>query len=260
MSEAGAPRLSLVVPAYNEESRIGASVQRIGAFLEGLGYKSEVIVVDDGSRVAGRRAAKASLESLPPSVQGVFLQHEMNRGKGAAVRTGCLAARGQYVAFIDADLASPPEDLAALLSALDGGADVAIGVRNQGDGSDMRNKRSLPRLLAGRLFNLYMRVVLVPDVGDSQCPLKAFKRAAAQRLFRLQRIETWSFDAELIFLASRLGLRLAKIPVRWQAVEGSHLKLLSLKTALELWQMLRIRWSHRGVSKQTLAGEAVEAT
>jgi dolichyl-phosphate beta-glucosyltransferase len=259
VSEAAAPKLSLVVPAYNEENRIGPSVQRIGAFLKGFDFKCEVIVVDDGSRVAGRHAAKASLDTLPAAIERTFIQHEMNRGKGAAVRTGCLAARGQYVAFIDADLASPPEDLPALLAALEAGADVAIGVRNQSDGSDMRNDRGFMRRLAGRLFALYMRIVLVPDIGDSQCPLKAFKHDAAQRLFRLQRIDTWAFDAELLFLASRLGLRVAKTPVRWQAMAGSHLKL-NLKTALELWNLLRVRWAHRGVNRRTLAGEAVEAT
>jgi glycosyltransferase involved in cell wall biosynthesis len=99
--------------------------------------------------------------------------------QGAAVRTGCLAAAGDYVAFIDADLASPPEDLPALLAALDGGADVAIGVRNQGDGSDMRNQRRLARRLAGKLFAFVMQTLLLPGIGDSQCPLKAFNRRAA---------------------------------------------------------------------------------
>ena len=86
------------------------------------------------------------------------------------------------------------------------GVDMAIGVRNQSDGTDMRSRRSLPRRLAGQLFALAMRVLVLPDIGDSQCPLKAFKRSAAQRLFRLQRIDTWAFDAELLFLADRLGL------------------------------------------------------
>jgi glycosyltransferase involved in cell wall biosynthesis len=253
------PRLSLVVPAFNEEARIGSSLERIGAYLDGIGYASEVIVVDDGSREPGLRAAEASLQRLPASVPGSFLRHEVNRGKGAAVRTGCLAARGQYVAFIDADLASPPEDLPALLAALDAGADVAIGVRNQDDGSDMRSQRSLPRKLAGQLYTFVMRTLLLPDIGDSQCPLKAFKRPAAQRLFRLQRIDTWAFDAELLFLASRLGLRVEKTPVRWQAMEGSHLKL-NLKSAMELWNLLRIRWAHRGVSRTTLAGELPAAS
>lgn len=256
MTEA-APRISLVVPAYNEESRIGASLQRIAGVLIGLDCPAEVIVVDDGSAEPGRRTAEEGLEALPPEIERVFIRHETNQGKGAAVRSGCLAARGQYVAFIDADLATPPEDLRALIAALDAGADVATGVRDQADGSDMRRQRRLARRLAGQLFAFMMRTLLLPDVGDSQCPLKAFKRSAAQRLFRLQRVDTWAFDAELLFLASRLGLRVEKIPVRWQAMPGSHLKL-DLKSALELWNLLRIRWTHRGVSASTLAGELPE--
>jgi dolichyl-phosphate beta-glucosyltransferase len=167
------------------------------------------------------------------------------------VRSGSLAAHGHYVAFIDADLATPPEDLQPLVAALDAGADVAIGVRNQADGSDMRDRRGLMRRLAGEVFSLAMRLLLVPDIGDSQCPLKAFKRRAAQRLFRLQRIETWAFDAEVLYLSHRLGLSVAKIPVHWQAVPGSHLRL-NPKSALELWNLVRIRWSHRNVSSATL--------
>jgi glycosyltransferase involved in cell wall biosynthesis len=251
------PRLSLVVPAYNEEARIQTSIERIGAFLVTLDFASEVIVVDDGSREPGRRAAQAALDALPATIERSYVRHETNRGKGAAVRTGCLAARGHYVAFVDADLATPPEDILGLLSALDAGADVAIGVRNQADGSDMRDKRGLARRLAGRAFALLMRQLLVSDIGDSQCPLKAFQHSAAQRLFRLQRVETWAFDAELLYLASRLGLRVAKIPVRWQAMAGSHLKL-DAKSAAEVWNLLRIRWAHRNVNERTLASDLPE--
>jgi dolichyl-phosphate beta-glucosyltransferase len=245
------------MPAYNEESRIGASLQKLGEFLSGLDYACEVVVVDDGSREPGRLAAQQGLEALPASIQRNFLVHPVNRGKGAAVRTGCLAARGQYIAFIDADLASPPEDLPLLLAALEEGADLAIGVRNQADGSDMRNQRSLPRRLAGRAFALAMRTLVMPGLGDSQCPLKAFKRSAARRLFRLQQVETWAFDAELLYLAHRLELRVARIPVRWRDVAGSHLSL-DPKRAKELWNLMRIRWAHRGVSRNTLAGELPE--
>ena len=253
----GAIDLSIVVPAFNEEARIVASVQRIGAFLSTLELSSEVIVVDDGSREPGRAAAEASLDTLAPAIERRLIVQKINRGKGAAVRTGTLAARGRYVAFIDADLASPPEDLPALLAALDAGADVAVGVRNQDDGTDMRNERRLARRLAGRLFAFVMKTLLLPNVGDSQCPLKAFKAEAAQHLFRLQRIDTWAFDAEVLFLASRLCLRVAEIPVRWQAMPGSHLKL-NLRSAMELWNLLSIRWHHRNVSKKTLAGEIPE--
>ncbi len=253
-----APRLSLVVPAFNEEHRLSQSLQRIGAFLGGLGYATEVIVVDDGSAEAGRKAVVQALDVLPPEIARSLVSHEVNRGKGAAVRSGSLAARGAWIAFIDADLATPPEDLPRLLAALEAGADVAIGVRNQEDGSDLRDRRPLMRRLAGRGFAMLMRNLLLPDVNDSQCPLKAFQRKAALRLFRLQKIDTWAFDAELLYLAARLGLRLDKVPVRWQAMAGSHLRL-DARSAFEVANLLRIRWTHRGVNRSTLGAELAEA-
>ncbi|HXH21229.1 MAG TPA: glycosyltransferase [Dehalococcoidia bacterium] len=252
-----APHLSLVVPSFDEERRIVASLERIGAFLVTLDFDSEVIVVDDGSGEPGLRANEVGLARLPARVRGRLIRHEVNRGKGAAVRTGCLAAEGDYVAFIDADLATPPEDLVGLIRELDAGADVAIGIRRQEDGSDMRARRSLPRRAAGQIFAFAMRTLLLPDIADSQCPLKAFRRPAAQRLFRLQRIDTWSFDAEVLYLAYRLGLKVARVPVRWQAVAGSHFRF-NLKSALELWNLLRIRLAHRSVSPRTLLEEAPE--
>ncbi len=244
--EGDSPHLSLIVPAYNEERRIEASMQRIGAYLASQPYVSEIVVVDDGSAPAGREAVDAAVAALPEGVSGRVVRHDANRGKGAAVRTGALAARGEYVAFIDADLATPPEELTALVEALDAGADVAVGVRNQPGGADMRNRRGFARRLAGQGYAWVMQRLLMPDVSDSQCPLKAFRRDAALRLFRLQRIDTWAFDAELLFLAHRLGLRVQQVPVTWHAVEGSRLRL-NFSTALELLNLLRIRWWHRNV-------------
>jgi dolichyl-phosphate beta-glucosyltransferase len=246
------PHVSLVVPSYNEERRIEASLRRIGDFLASLPYETELVLVDDGSAEAGLSANQHALDALPSKIARTQLRHESNRGKGAAVRTGCLAARGRHVAFIDADLATPPDELLSLLAALEAGADVAIGVRTQRDGTDMRDRRRLARRLAGRAFALAMRLLLLPDVGDSQCPLKAFSRDAARRLFRLQRIDTWSFDAELLYLSKRLGLTVAKIPVHWQAVAGSHLRLTDLRTVREVWNLLRIRLLHRRVTPRTL--------
>jgi dolichyl-phosphate beta-glucosyltransferase len=246
MTEAGAPVLSLVVPAYNEATRIAASLERIAAYLTSLPYDSELIVVDDGSDAAGRKAVEEALAVLRPGLIRHLLRHETNRGKGAAVRTGCMAARGRYVAFIDADLAAPPESLSGLLAALEAGADVAVGVRRQADGSDMRDSRSLKRRLAGRLFAFAVRAILIPGLIDSQCPLKAFRGEAAKRLFALQRIDTWSFDAELLYLARRLGMTTAQVPVSWSAVEGSHLRLT--RSVGELVNLLRIRWMHRKIT------------
>ncbi len=251
--------LSLVVPAYNEELRIGAALKRIGEYLLTLPYACEVIVVDDGSADAGRKAVTQALITLPPEIQRDFVRHETNRGKGAAVRSGCLIAAGDYVAFIDADLATPPEELSKLIAALDAGADVAIGVRRQDDGSDMRNGRGLARRLAGNAYSFVMRALVLPGVSDSQCPLKAFRRDAARRVFGLQRIETWAFDAELLYIANRLGLRVAQTPVVWHAVEGSHLRL-NLRSALEVWNLLRIRWWHRGLKPTGRAAHNLDGT
>jgi dolichyl-phosphate beta-glucosyltransferase len=257
-AEVPAPRLSLVVPAFNEEKRIATSLTTIGAFLAGLDFSSEVIVVDDGSGPAGLTAEQEALAALPVSIERNQVCHEVNRGKGAAVRTGSLAARGDFIGFIDADLATPPQDILPLLVALQEGADVAIGVRNQADGSDMRSRRSLPRRLAGAAFSLLQRTILLPDVADSQCPLKVFRRDPARRLFQLQKIDTWSFDAELLYLAHRLGLSVAKVPVHWQAVEGSHLRL-NLRSAVEVLNLFRIRFAHRHVTPATLRFDAAEA-
>lgn len=240
------PHLSLIVPAYNEEQRILASMQRIGAFLSTQPFRTEVIAVDDGSASPGRAALVEAAGALPANVAGRVVRHETNRGKGAAVRTGAREASGKFVAFIDADLATPPEDLSKLIAALEAGADVAIGVRNQPSGDDMRDRRSLPRRLAGKGYAWLMQRLLVPEVSDSQCPLKAFTSTAARELFRRQRIDTWAFDAELLFLARKLGLRIQQVPVTWQAVQGSRLRL-NLRTALELLNLVRIRWWHRNV-------------
>jgi dolichyl-phosphate beta-glucosyltransferase len=243
---AAAPGLSVVVPAFNEERRIAGTLERISAYLATLPYDTELIVVDDGSHAAGRKALNDALAAARPGVSQRLLRHETNRGKGAAVRTGCLAARGDYVAFIDADLATPPESLGALITALEAGADVAVGVRRQADGSDMRDRRSLRRRLAGKAFSLAVQTLLLPGMQDSQCPLKAFRRDAAQRLFALQRIDTWSFDAEVLYLARRLGMKTAQVPVSWVAVEGSHLRLS--RSVGELLNLAKIRWTHRGVN------------
>lgn len=241
------PHLSLIVPAFNEERRIGESMRHIAEFLSQLPYETEVVAVDDGSGEDGRKAVESAVTQLPDVIGRKIVRHHRNRGKGAAVRSGFEAANGAYVAFIDADLATPPEELWPLVEALDAGADMAIGVRRQADGSDMRNERSLARRLAGRAYTAVMQVLLLRDISDSQCPLKAFRQETCERLFALQRIETWSFDAELLFLARKLNLKVVQVPVRWHAVAGSRLRLGPGMVA-ELLNPARIRWVHRKVA------------
>jgi dolichyl-phosphate beta-glucosyltransferase len=175
------------------------------------------------------------------------LQHERNLGKGAAVRTGALAASGDYVLYLDADLATLPDETPKLLRELDAGADVAIGTRNQPGGGDMRASQPAWRRVGGRLFALARTRLILADVYDTQCGFKAFRREAAQALFSRQRLEGWSFDSELLFLAKRLGYTVRQVPVQWRHVEGSQFRL-GLRSALrELRDLARIRWMHRGV-------------
>jgi glycosyltransferase involved in cell wall biosynthesis len=247
-TDSAEPKLSIVIPAFNEEARIGKSLDCLAGFLSSLPYPSELIVVDDGSASAGRTALQVALDELPSHVSWRMLRHHLNRGKGAAVRTGCLEARGTYVAFIDADLAVGPEAINELMLRLEAGADLAIGVRRQADGSDTRDDRGLLRRLAGHAFAFSARLVLLPGMSDSQCPLKAFRREAARLIFSRQVIDTWSFDAELIYIAKRLRMQITETPVTWHDVKGSHVRFG--QGVRELVNLLKIRWTHRRLGQR----------
>lgn len=239
------PHLSLVMPAYNEEARLGSSLRRLTAFAAAQDCPVELIVVDDGSTDRTPQLAQEAAAALPDNVSLRLIEHERNAGKGAAVRTGCLAAAGEHVVYLDADLATPPEEVPKLLAALEGGADVAAGSRVQPGGYDMRATQPLHRRLLGSLYTLIRRRLLLPDIVDSQCPLKGFRREAAQAIFARQRLSGWAFDAEVLYLAHKLGLRTQEVPVEWRHVAGSRLRAGPLEAFPVLWDLLRLRWLHR---------------
>ena len=239
------PHLSLVIPAYNEESRLLPSLQRIDEHLSTRPYCSELVVVDDGSTDRTPELLRGFAPTAPDRVQVRLLSHDRNRGKGAAVRTGCLAAQGECVVFTDIDLAVPVEEVDRVLERLEAGADVVVGTRLHPGGEDMRSSQPLLRRLAGRLFVLVRRLVALPEHHDTQCPLKGFRRPAAQRLFAAQRLSGWAFDVEILYLANRWGLRVEELPVRWDHVEGSRLGLRPAVAAQVLWDLLRLRLLHR---------------
>jgi len=242
-------RVTFVVPAYDEERRLGASLDRLTDFLARQPYESELIVVDDGSRDGTAAIARAAAARAVPRITIRLLEHERNRGKGAAVRTGVLAAAGDPVFYLDADLATPPEEIPNLLAALDEGHDLAIGVRIQPGGYDMRESEPAYRRIGGKLFTAVRRRLLLSDVHDTQCGFKVFRKDAARRLFSLQRLDGWAFDAELLFMAERLGFSICQVPVEWHHVEGSRFQI-TLRSALhELRDLARIRWLHRGLRK-----------
>ena len=240
--------LSYVVPAYNEEQRLGDSLAKLIAYSAAQPFAVEIVVVDDGSADRTADIATEAIANLPDGVTAKVIQHEVNRGKGAAVRTGALAASSDVVLYLDADLATQPDQTPKLLAALSSGADVAIGSRIRPEGGDMRASQPAWRRVGGRLFALLRRRLLLSDIEDTQCGFKAFSRGAAQAIFSRQQLDGWAFDAELLYLAHRLGYRVVQVPIEWRHVEGSRFKLGAGSAYREVRDLVRVRWLHRGLA------------
>jgi glycosyltransferase involved in cell wall biosynthesis len=215
------PKVSIVVPAFNEAVRIGDSIRKIEEFIRRLPFKTEVLVVDDGSR-DGTAGIASRMEFAGLRV----IRNETNHGKGFAVRTGTLEATGDYVLFSDADLSAPIEELEKLLSvAEEQHADVVIGSRAV-DRSFIAVHQSRVREVGGILFNRMVRLFLGLDLHDTQCGFKLFKREKIRPVFEKLTIWGFGFDPELLFLASRAGLKIVEVPVRWSHAEGSKIRFL----------------------------------
>ncbi|MGH2587440.1 MAG: dolichyl-phosphate beta-glucosyltransferase [Dehalococcoidia bacterium] len=240
----GRPELSLVIPALNESRRIPATLTAVHEYLAAQPYRSEVIVVDDGSWDGTSEVVRRSARRFPERVAVRVVQHARRLGKGAAVRSGCLAARGRVVVYTDADLAVPIEEVGRVLEAVREGCDVAIGTRVQPDGSDMRASQPRLRRFAGAGFTSMRRRLVAKDIVDSQCPLKAFRAEVVPHLFRSQRLRGWSFDVEILYLAERRGLRLCQVPVVWRHVTGSNLRPNARLAAQVTWDLVRLRALH----------------
>jgi dolichyl-phosphate beta-glucosyltransferase len=260
--------LALVLPAYNEEARLGPALDELFGYLArrvdvgrdgapGAGLLPadiRVLVVDDGSVDATADLVRARPEASahdgqPPRLTLLTVPHG---GKGAAVRAGMLAADGDVIVFTDADMATPPDQLPLLVRELES-AEVALGSRIQPDGSDMRRTQPIFRRLLGRLFHVLASAWVAGPVQDTQCGFKGFTRAAAHDLFARQQVTSIVFDVELIYLARRRGYRLSVVPVRWNDRRGSRMHPsagLALRVA---WDLFRIPLLHRRIGKRIVA-------
>jgi dolichyl-phosphate beta-glucosyltransferase len=232
--------ITIVIPAYNEEQRLPGTLAAVLAHLDRREWEfTEVIVVDDGST---DRTAVVVEEFCRSHATVRLVRNPGNCGKGHSVRRGMLEAKGDWVLFSDADLSAPIEEMDKLLAAAEEqGAAVAIGSRAL-DRSLIEIHQSYFRETAGRIFNLLMRLLTGLRFLDTQCGFKLFEARAARDVFRRQRLERFGFDAEVLFIAQRLGYRTVEVPVRWSHSEGTKVSMFrdSLNMFLDL---LRVRWN-----------------
>ncbi len=236
-------KLSVVIPAYNEEDRIVGTLERTLAYLADRSCGAEVLVVSDGS-TDGTGAVVDSF-SPPPGVSLRLLEYRPNRGKGYAVRYGMLRGKGDVVMFMDADYSVPMEEVQKGLELIEKGFDIAIASRTL-SGSQIRARQNFFRELSARIYTWVQMAYLRIPYRDTQCGFKLFTGAAARRLFSRQRLDSVIFDPEILWLAKRDGLSVAEFPVAWTHVGNSRIQYDSLGKSLFVFQELfRIRGLHR---------------
>jgi dolichyl-phosphate beta-glucosyltransferase len=257
------PTLTLVLPAYNEEARLGSALDELFGYLHRRGdharegrpgadelpHVIDVLVVDDGSTDGTADLVRARPEHATGELELLAVPHG---GKGAAVRAGMLHAKGDLVIFADADMATPPDEIVPLVAALDT-ADAAYGSRIQPDGSDMRASQPAWRRALGKAFHLLASVWVVGPVQDTQCGFKGFRREVARDVFARQKITSIVFDVEVIFLARKRGYDHAVVPIRWADRRGSRMHP-GLRLAIRVaWDLFRIPLIHRAVRRASRA-------
>lgn len=251
--------LTIVLPAYNEEARLGPSLDELFGYLHRRGHVGRdgrpgaeelplgihVLVVDDGSTDRTAEIVRARPEHDAGELELLTVPHG---GKGAAVRAGMLHARGDLVVFADSDMATPPDELVLLVEAL-ATADSAYGSRIQPDGSDMRASQPGWRRALGKTFHLLASIWVVGPVEDTQCGFKGFRREVARDVFARQLVTSIVFDVELIYLVRRRGYSHQVVPIRWADRRGSRMHpgfRLGLQVA---WDLFRIPFLHRGLRR-----------
>lgn len=232
------PLLSLIIPAYNEAApdRLPESLQKIRSFVDGQDFPIEVLIVNNNSTDNTHQIA----ESAAAERNYFHVLFEPAQGKGAAVRTGMMAARGDYLFICDADLSMPIEEVLKFLPPQARDYDIAIASR-EAPGSKRIGEPEI-RHIMGRVFNFIVKVIAVRGLNDTQCGFKCFHREVAQQLFPLQSIDGWAFDVELLFIAQQRGYNIIEIPITWYYRDHSKIKPLNDSVNMVV-ETLRIRWN-----------------
>jgi dolichyl-phosphate beta-glucosyltransferase len=202
--------LSIVIPAYNEEKKIGRTLSLIVDYLNKKIFDWEIIVIDDGSRDRTKDIIKRFMGDKRISLIG----NEKNRGKGYSVKKGILRAQGGFILFSDADLSTPIDEMDKLFLCLRNGYDIAIGSRGLEE-----SKIIIPqfwiRQTMGKIFNLIIRFFILPGIKDTQCGFKLFKGSIAKKVFSLLKIDGFAFDVEVLYIAEKLNLKIKEVPIKW---------------------------------------------
>jgi dolichyl-phosphate beta-glucosyltransferase len=227
-------QLSLIIPAYNEAKRLPQTLPQMIDFVQSLSVPAEVIIVNNNSSDKTRQIADEFAGEYP----FISVLDEPRQGKGAAVRTGMLAARGEYLFMADADLSMPIDEVGKFLPPQLDSYDVAMASREV-DGAQRYNEPAY-RHLMGRIFNLVVRVFAVPGFQDTQCGFKCFQRRAALDVLAYQSIDGWAFDVELLFIAQRRGYKIVEVPIDWYYRANSRISPIS--DAIDMFrEVLKIR-------------------
>lgn len=233
------PYLSVIIPAYNEENRIGKTLEAIYSYLRAQSYSWEILVVLDG--VSDQTLAVLE-QFAADKTQIRWIDRRENRGKGYTVRQGMLAANGQIRLFTDADNSTELFHFEAMQPLLENGHDVVIGSRDSkdADGAQQATPQPFLKRLFGNAGNLAIQAMAVPGIWDTQCGFKAFSAESAEKIFAHTTVDRWAFDIEALVLARRYGYKIGIIPVQWVDAEGTHVKPFDYVDTL--WQTAKIRW------------------
>ncbi|MBI3241028.1 MAG: glycosyltransferase family 2 protein [Chloroflexi bacterium] len=233
--------LSIIIPAYNEASRIGPSLEAVVAYLRAQPLTWELLIVDDGSR---DNTAELVMKQIDGLSEARLIGYQPNKGKGFAVRTGVLASKGQWVVFLDADLSTPPDEIANALRYLKAGDDMVIGSRGLHE-SQIGRRPPLFRRFASFVFDTVKHLIVgLWRYADTQCGFKAYRAGAARPLYERSIIDRFMFDVEILYLAERAGLKVREMPVHWADAPGSKVRFW--EGIYHMFKdLLRIKWSHR---------------
>lgn len=214
------PFLSIIIPAYNEQSRLPNTLEQVFHFLEKQSFKSEVIVVENGSTDKTFEVAQKFAERH----KNLRVIHTEERGKGGAVQRGVREAGGEYVFICDADLSMPVEEISKFIPPALKDFDIAIGSR-EAPGA-VRYNEPYYRHLTGRVFNMLIRLMVLPNLQDTQCGFKCLRAEVARDIFPFQTLTGWAFDVELLYIAHHHGYRILEIPIDWYFNADSKVRVL----------------------------------